>query len=149
MTQIKIMKLFPQAITPTKATEGAAGYDLYLPNKAHLLRGRQILKLDIAIELPHGYVAVIAPRSGNASKGLETVTGDRVNADVLHGYIDSDYRGNVGVIVHNHGKAVVLPAGYRIAQMFIKRVEDVAFEEVSELSETARGDGGFGSTGTR
>lgn len=68
----------------------------------------------------------------------------RFDCDVLHGLIDSDYRGVVGVIVNNHGRAFRLPERTRIAQMVIRKVEDVEFTEVAQLSHTERENGGFG-----
>ena len=155
-------------ILPTKATSGAAAYDLYVPEDVTLELGRQIVDLKFGIELPHGYAATIQPRSGFSSKGIEVeeyfdpfgVGADmevvRVNGDVLRGLIDCDYRGNVGVILkidgicnYNNEYYHVLKKGTRIAQMQIVEVPQVELVEVEELSETDRGEGGFGSTGTK
>lgn len=161
--QIKIKKLTQQAIIPIKGSVGAAAYDVFIPRDAHISAGRQIIPLDFAMEIPHGYQAQIEARSGFSSKGMEgyalqnsshfdtpeKVT-RRFDADVLTGKIDSDYRGCVGVIINNHsGELFTIPAGTRIAQMTIHQVEDVLFEEVTNLSSTERGEGGFGSTGHR
>lgn len=158
---IKITKLNDLAIIPAKATEGAAAYDVYTPTPFNVQLGRQIIPLGFAIELPKGYQAQIEPRSGFSSKGMEgqcykqseyfdtpKLTSKRFDADVIVGKIDSDYRGNVGVIINNRsGELFTIPAGTRIAQMTIQKVEDILFDEVDSLTPTERGVGGFGSTG--
>lgn len=146
--KVRFKKLRPGAAVPRRATEGSAAYDVYLPSDMIIRPGRQVLPLDIAIELPYGYEAKIEPRSGFSSKGMENYRGERENADVLVGKIDSDYRGNVGVIVKsNESYPFTLLKGTRIAQMTIYKVEDVEFEEADDLSETDRGIGGYGSSG--
>lgn len=152
---------------PKKATEGAAAFDLYVPEDVILKNGRQIIDMKFSIELPHGYAATIQPRSGFSAKGLEATkvfidgsfsadaeSGVRVDGDVIRGLVDEDYRGSVGVIVkasikgHPYEK-MVIKKGTRIAQMQIVEVPQVELIEVEELSETDRGEGGFGHTGTR
>lgn len=143
-------------IMPQKATEGAAAYDLYVPEDVVLEKGRQIIDLKFSMELPNGYAATIQPRSGFSAKGMEAVmantsTEERIDADVIRGLIDQDYRGNVGVIIINrdYNDTLIVKKGTRIAQMQIIKVPDVELVEVEELSETDRGEGGFGSTGTK
>lgn len=153
--KVKFLKINEYAVLPKKATEGAAAYDLYTPQHTTIRRGRQIIPLDFAIEIPFGYEAKIEPRSGFSSKGMEGVlvisshdaqANARFNCDVIQGKIDSDYRGNVGVIINNQDVEFLLPKNTRIAQLTFYKVESVAFVEVEELSETKRGEGGFGST---
>lgn len=152
--EIKIKKLHKDAVVPQKATKGAAAYDVYNPHDNLMIqRGRSIIPLDIAMEIPHGYEAHVQPRSGYSSKGFEGFFADdentlmRFDCDVLDGKIDSDYRGNIGVIVNNRsGDAFCIKKGTRIAQLTIRKVEDVDFVEAEELSDTLRGDGGFGHT---
>ena len=128
-------------------SSGAAAYDLYLKEDIYISSGRQVVGLGFAMEIPQGYAAEIQPRSGFASKGILAKDLVRYDADVLYGLIDSDYRGEVGVIINsNEEDDFLVPAGTRIAQMIIKKVEDVEFREVESLSETERGKGGFGST---
>jgi dUTP pyrophosphatase len=155
-------------IMPKKATTGAAAYDLYVPEDTILTSSRQIIDMGFSMELPHGYAATIQPRSGFSAKGIEAeghfaifggpddILTTRINGDVLRGLIDSDYRGNVGVILKIEQSAPfdedffwVLKKGTRIAQMQIVEVPQVDLIEVEELSETDRGEGGFGHTGTR
>lgn len=155
--KVKIKKLSPDAVIPAKATEGAAAYDVYTPKDFHVCVGRQIILLDIAIELPNGYEAKIEPRSGFSSKGIsgfwnqayyETKPNEmeRFDADVISGKVDSDYRGNIGVIVKSNCNFFI-PKGTRLAQLTIYKVENAVFSEVEELSASERADGGFGHTG--
>lgn len=155
--KVKIKKLNENAVIPTKATEGAAAYDVYTPKNYTVLEGRRmVLPLGFSIELPYGYEAKIEPRSGFSAKGfegryVEAETGEefvkRYDADVIIGKIDSDYRGEVGVIIKSN-ETFTVKKGTRIAQMTIYKVEDADFVLSEELSETERADGGFGHTGT-
>lgn len=150
--KIKFKSLSKLAIMPKKGTQGAAAYDLYVPNDVVVCSGRQIIPLDFSIEIPYGYEAKIEPRSGCSSKGMEGEYLDResirrFDCDVIQGKIDSDYRGCIGVIVNNKDSQFVIPQATRIAQLTFYKVENIEFVEVEELSETNRGDGGFGSTG--
>lgn len=153
--KVKFKALSELAYLPKKGTAGAAAYDVYVPKSTFVKEGRQIIPLDFAIELPYGYEAKIEPRSGFSSKGMEGkyILGTfeenptrRFDCDVLQGKIDSDYRGSVGVIVHNRDCEFLIERGTRVAQLTIYKVEDAEFEVVDELTETDRGHGGFGST---
>lgn len=150
---VNMKKLHPDAIMPKKATSGSAAYDVYLPQEVTLQPGRQIIPLGLAIQLPSGYEAKIEPRSGYSVFGMEAKLADshyRVDADVIVGKIDSDYRGEIGVIVKaNINRNYILDKGQRIAQLTIYKVETVSFEDASELGQTERGNGGFGHTGSR
>ena len=131
---------------PAYATELSAGMDL----KANITEPVTIASLEramiptgIYIELPEGYEAQIRPRSGLAAKFGVTVA----NAP---GTVDADYRGEVKVILVNLSKEpFVINPGERIAQMVIAKYEKIEWEEVEELGDTERGDGGFGSTGRK
>lgn len=129
---------------PAYATAGAAGMDLLaaIDGEKTLAPGeRALVPTGIAIALPPGFEAQIRPRSGLALKQGVTV----LNSP---GTIDADYRGEVGVILINHGNApFVIRRGERIAQMVIARHAAAEWTLVSDLSETDRGAGGFGSTG--
>ena len=145
--EIRIKKLSEWALIPQRMSDGAAAYDLFLPEDTYIRSGRQVVGLGFAMEIPQGYAAERQPRSGFASKGIPDKDWERMDADVLYGLIDSDYRGEVGVIINsNEQYNFPVPAGLRIAQMIIRKVEDVEFREVESLSETERGKGGFGST---
>lgn len=131
---------------PHYSTAGAAGMDL----RAHLdetivLKSleRTIVKTGLFIELPHGYEAQIRPRSGMAIKKGVSV----LNAP---GTIDADYRGEIGVILINLSQEdFSIQDGDRIAQLVVAQHEHVEWEEVQQLEDSARGKGGFGSTGDR
>jgi dUTP pyrophosphatase len=129
---------------PHYATHGAAGLDLIaaVGEEIELLPGqRAAIPCGIAIELPHGYEAQVRPRSGLALNQGVTV----LNAP---GTIDSDYRGEVKAILINHGaEPYLVKRGAKIAQMVIARHEQAEIVESEELSGSARGAGGFGSTG--
>lgn len=142
---IKIKKLHPAAVVPQYATAGAACFDLVCVNDVTITPGREhiALKTGLAFEIPEGYVMKVYSRSGHGFKnGIRLANGT--------GIIDSDYRGEVMVKMHNDStSAVHIAAGERVAQAMIEPVQQVAFEIVEELSDTARGSGGFGSTGTK
>lgn len=149
---IKIKRLTGNAVIPTKATDGAAAYDVYAPLTVLVKSGRQVIDLEFAIELPKGYEAKIESRSGYSSKGFAGVidytsdTERRFDCDVLQGKIDSDYRASIGVILCNRDRNFYIRQGQRIAQMTIYKVENAEFVP-GELSDTDRGQGGFGHTG--
>ena len=148
METIGIKRLSEDAIIPMKATDGAACFDLYIPRETAIQKGRNVIPLDIAIELPHGTRADIRPRSGFSAKGMEDITGCRRDADVLLGTVDEDYKGNIGVIIRSEDY-FVLGRGTRVAQMMIADYYPCELVEVEDLSATDRGSKGFGSTGTK
>ena len=127
---------------PAYETEHAAGMDLRAAEDAILAPGgRAMVATGFAIALPHGFEAQLRPRSGLAARHGVTV----LNAP---GTIDADYRGEIKVILINHGEAsFAIKRGDRIAQMIISPVTRIRFTEEDSLSDTARGSGGFGSTG--
>lgn len=127
---------------PTYATEGSAGLDLRADEAVTLAPGeRRLVPTGIAIQLPAGFEGQVRPRSGLA---LRHGVG-MVNAP---GTIDSDYTGEIGVILVNHGQdAVRFERGERIAQLVVARFERVTLAEVDALDATTRGAGGFGHTG--
>jgi dUTP pyrophosphatase len=130
---------------PAYETAHAAGLDLLAAVEADVILppgGHDLIPTGLAIALPEGYEAQVRPRSGLAARDGVTV----LNAP---GTIDADYRGEVKVILVNHGSApFVVKRGMRIAQMIVAPVSRLAWSEVEALPETARGEGGFGSTGT-
>jgi dUTP pyrophosphatase len=131
---------------PNYATEAAAGADLVAAIATDIVLGpldRAIVPTGISIALPPGFEAQVRPRSGLAAKNGITVA----NAP---GTIDADYRGEVGVILVNLGKEpFTISRGMRIAQMVIARHARAVWQETAKLDETARGAGGFGSTGVK
>ena len=146
--KVSIRRL-PEALDlplPTRATRHASGFDLRacVPGPVVVpAGGRVLVPTGVAIAVPPGYEAQIRPRSGLAlSSGVTLLNSP--------GTIDADYRGQVGVIVVNHGTVpVTIARGDRIAQLVIQELPDVELEDVEELPETVRGAGGFGHTGIR
>ncbi len=138
-------KLNPNAHTPTYGSPYSAGADLYsVDDTVSIAPGEsRLMHTGIAVEIPMGYVGLVYARSGLAAKrGLAPA--NKV------GVIDADYRGEIMVCLHNHSnKEQIVEAGERIAQMVVAPFLTCEYEETDELSETVRGEGGFGSTGTK
>lgn len=129
------------ATAPQRHTDGAAGYDVVIPEKVKILPGiAKRVSTGISLQLPEGIEAQVRPRSSLTAKGL-----------MVHnspGTIDWDYRGVISVVLYNHTKqTVVLEAGDRVAQLVFNKVEVPEMEEAEELESTLRGANGFGSTG--
>lgn len=144
MSTIRIKKLHPNAILPTYGSAEAAGADLYacLDEPVVVQPGKTAwIPTGFAMEVPMGCAGLVYARSGMAcKKGLAPA--NKV------GVIDSDYRGPVTVVLYNHGEeAQTISHGERIAQMVITPVLTPSYEETDDLSDTDRGQGGFGSTG--
>ena len=127
---------------PTRATVGAAGMDIVSAVETTIAAGaRELVPTGLCIAVPFGYEAQLRPRSGLALTHGITLPNTPAT-------IDSDYRGELQVILINHGtEPFVIHRGDRIAQLLVQRVERVVFREVAELPESGRGPGGFGSTG--
>ncbi|MBR5987523.1 MAG: dUTP diphosphatase [Clostridia bacterium] len=144
---VKVKKLDDRAILPTYGSAYAAGADLYALVNGETLAiaaGETVLvSTGLSVEIPEGYVGLIYARSGLATKkGLAPA--NKV------GVIDSDYRGEVKVALFNQsGKEQTVAAGERVAQLVIAPYLAVEYQEAEELSDTARGAGGFGSTGNK
>ena len=146
MTKIQIKKLSSEVLTPKYETAGSSGMDIaaFIEKDIIINPGdKTLVPTGFSLSVPQGYEVQIRPRSGLAAKKGITVLN-------TPGTIDSDYRGEIKVILINLSKDVfVIKNGERIAQMVICPIEQVTVEEVKELSETDRGTSGFGSTGTR
>ncbi|MDR0495875.1 MAG: dUTP diphosphatase [Treponema sp.] len=144
MVTLKVSKTDPRVQLPEYESEGAAGMDIRAFLAADLLippMGRAKIPTGLRVELPDGYEAQIRPRSGLAHNFGVTV----LNAP---GTIDPDYRGDVNIILANFGdSAFTVKDGDRVAQLVIAPIFRAVLMEITELSVTARGDGGFGSTG--
>ena len=143
--KINLKKLTPEAKLPAYGTEYSAGLDLYNLNApAEILPGETVMiHTGIAMEIPEGYCGLIFARSGLATKrGLAPA--NKV------GVIDADYRGEIMIPLLNHSKVTAtVDAGERVAQLAIVPFLKVEFEETDELTDTARGTSGFGSTGKK
>lgn len=142
---MRIKKLHEKAVVPHYATEGSAGLDLTVISDEDTIiipyQSTMLCRTGLSFEIPKGYVGLIYIRSSVGAK-LDLVLSNQV------GVIDSDYRGEVMLPLRNLGRgARVVNSGTRIAQMVITPINQVDIEVVDELSETKRGEGGFGSTG--
>ena len=146
MTKIQIKKLSNSVSIPKYETPGSSGMDVaaHVENNVIIFPGEKALvPTGISIAIPIGYEVQIRPRSGLAVKKNITVLN-------TPGTIDADYRGEIKVILFNHGKEkFIIENGDRVAQMVVCPVVQADLEEVKELSDTMRGSGGFGSTGTK
>lgn len=153
---------------PIKASGYAAAYDVYCPCDFELKYGRQVIDLGFSLELPHGKAAIIQPRSGFSAKGMLVQAlvrkswflflgifsrEKRIDADVLIGLIDEDYRGHVGVLINSRYRGIfrkaVIPAGTRVAQMRIVDVPQTMLVAVKKLNLSNDRGGGFGHTGSK
>jgi dUTP pyrophosphatase len=125
---------------PAYASAGAAGADLRASEALEIAPGaRAAVATGVRLEIPPGHVGLVWPRSGLAV---------RHGIDTLAGVIDSDYRGELKVVLVNHGhEPFRIAPGDRVAQLLIQRVERVRFTATEAVADTARGSGGFGSTG--
>ena len=168
--KVKVKKLDERAILPTRGSSSAAGWDLYAlsTEEPTVIQGSktELIHTGIAMEIPEGYFGAIYARSGLATKqGIRPAN--------CVGIIDSDYRGEIMIAAHSDCCPVmsyfkelgngmgpwevskdpnstrIINGGERIAQLIIQKYDPVEFEEVEELDQTERGEGGFGSTGTK
>ncbi|HJR06920.1 MAG TPA: dUTP diphosphatase [Pyrinomonadaceae bacterium] len=138
--ELKFLRLDPAAKLPTRGSVHAAGLDLYSIEDVTLEAGaRASVRTGLSVAIPEGFYGRVAPRSGLAvNYGL----------DVLAGVIDSDYRGEIICALVNHGRETfVIEAGQRIAQLIVEAIITPEPAWADSLDETARGAGGFGSTG--
>lgn len=140
--KLEIIKLHESAIVPRYAHPGDAGLDLFAIKHQEILPGEtQLVKIGIAIALPLGTEAQIRPRSGLALKHSITV----LNSP---GTIDAGYRGEIGIILINHGKQTFqITPGMKVAQMVIASIIQANLTVVTKLNHSSRGERGFGSTG--
>jgi dUTP pyrophosphatase len=141
--KIPFLRLDPELPTPESAHDGDAGIDLYAREDTALPPGRwAMVPTGVAVAIPEGHAGLVAPRSGLAARhGISVVNGP--------GVIDAGYRGELKVILINHGNdAVLLGRGDRVAQLVVVPIALVELEEVKELPDSERGHGGFGSTGS-
>ena len=139
---LKVQKLSNNIALPKRSTEGAAGYDLCASQDCTILAGGNgLVQTGLAISFPVGLYTKIAPRSGLALKKF---------IDVGPGIVNSDYCGEVGVVLFNHGdQDFEVKMGDRIAQLILEKIDAPPVKEVQDLDDTVRGTGGFGSTGVK
>ncbi len=144
MVKVLIKKLDPAVIMPVYKTDGASGMDLIAFIKKPInvkSKTSSLIPTGLSVAFSKDYEIQIRPRSGLAAK-------DNVSVLNTPGTIDSDYRGEIKVIIYNHGiNDFIINNGDRIAQMILAPVVKMELEETNDLPDTIRGDGGFGSTG--
>tara|TARA_R110002020_G_scaffold22920_18_gene76937 strand:- start:6617 stop:7069 length:453 start_codon:yes stop_codon:yes gene_type:complete len=149
--KIKFKRIHPHSVVPNKGTPYSAAFDLYLPYRAddnpdgydsYCIRRGEVttITLGFSTEIPEGYYAAIYIRSSLGKRGIVLSNGT--------GIIDSDYRGEWAVMLTSLGEEFKLFSGERVAQVIFRKLEDFEFEECDDLSDTVRGVGGFGSTGS-
>ncbi|HEX8634507.1 MAG TPA: dUTP diphosphatase [Pyrinomonadaceae bacterium] len=140
MDTLKFLKLHPAARLPVRASLEAAGLDLFSVEELTLEPGaRAMVRTGLSVAIPRGFYGRVAPRSGLAA---------RHGLDVLAGVIDSDYRGEIMCALVNHGReSLTLEAGQRVAQLIVEAIITPTPAWADAFDETARGEGGFGSTG--
>jgi dUTP pyrophosphatase len=138
--KVKIKKISPDATLPSYAHTGDAGMDLYSSATISLSPDERVqIPTGVSMEIPEGYTGLVWDKSGLSH---------RVGLKTIGGVIDAGFRGEVMVGMINLGKEpYTIEKGHKVAQMLIQKVDQVEIEEVNELSETPRGEGGFGSTG--
>ncbi|MBP6948696.1 MAG: dUTP diphosphatase [Candidatus Pacebacteria bacterium] len=137
--KLKIKKLYENTKLPTRAHHDDAGTDMYAQGD-HIVEPHTtvVIPTGVAMELEKGYVSLIWDKSSVGSKGIKT----------LGGVIDAGYRGEYKIIVHNlNNEAYTFTHGDKVAQLLVQKVEFPELEEVVELNDSTRGEGGFGSTG--
>lgn len=142
MVEVKIKKLHPEAIIPHYVHEGDAGMDVYSVEDSKLEAGDiKLVKTGLSFEISKGFEIQVRPKSGLALKQGITLTNSP-------GTLDSGYRGELGVIMQNCGKsAYEIKKGEKIAQIVLAKHEFAEIQEVTDLTDSSRGTGGFGSTG--
>ena len=137
---LRFKQLDPRAVLPKRGSVLAAGLDVCAIEEMRIgAKQRGMARTGLAVAIPPGFYGRVAPRSGLAVKN---------GLDVLAGVIDADYRGEICVVLYNTGdETIELPAGSKICQLIVEQIITPAAEWATDLDETARGAGGFGSTG--
>ena len=143
--EVKIKLINPKCM-PVRMSTQAAGYDVFTSKRKYMRKGRNLVPLGFALEMPPNMWAEIRPRSSFSLHGFLSRKG-HVNADSLLGTIDADYRGEVNAIVYAR-QTFIIEENTRIAQIVFHQLPETNLTLVDELSDTLRGNKGFGSTGT-
>jgi len=155
---MKVKKIHPDAVIPEFAHDTDSGADLFTCEDLILLpKEKGIAKTGLVFDIPFGWGFQIRNKSGNTVKGVpvkvvrgKEVIETRADITVYLGTVDQGYRNEVGIMVKNEEDfPVIIPKGVKLAQMVLEQICQCKFEEVDEVSETERGLGGFGSTGSR
>ena len=146
---IKVKKIHHNAVIPKFAHSTDTGFDLFTVESVRIHpKQKSIVRTGLIFELPEGWGIQVRNKSGITMKGVPNLLGNNADIVVYMGTIDQAYRGEVGIMVKNiSNKTIAIPVGTKLAQGVLERVYQCTFEEVEDVSETDRGEGGFGSTG--
>ena len=149
MITMNIKKLTNDAVTPRFAHPTDTGFDLFTSEDVTVQANKKaIAKTGLIFEIPEGWGIQIKNKSGITIKGVPTTKGERADITVYEGTIDMDYRGEVGIMLKNEEDyEITIPKHTKIAQGVLRKVYHCTFNEVDEVNDTVRGEGGFGSTG--
>lgn len=146
---IGIKKIHENAVIPKFAHATDTGFDLFtVENTIIQANKKSIVRTGLIFDLPYGWGIQVRNKSGITVKGVPNLLGYNADITVYIGTIDSAYRGELGIMVKNETEeTIVIPSGTKLAQGVLEKVYQCTFEEIEEVSETDRGNGGFGSTG--
>ena len=146
---IGVKKIHENAVIPQFAHATDTGFDLFtVENTIIQANKKSIVRTGLIFDLPHGWGIQVRNKSGITVKGVPNLLGYNADITVYIGTIDSAYRGELGIMVKNETEeTIVIPSGTKLAQGVLEKVYQCTFEEIEEVSETDRGNGGFGSTG--
>ncbi|MEG1311592.1 MAG: dUTP diphosphatase [Romboutsia sp.] len=147
---ISVKKVNDEAIIPMFAHPTDSGFDLFTCEEITVLGGKKsIAKTGLIFELPLGWGIQIKNKSGITVKGVPTNSGNNADITVFEGTVDMDYRGELGIMFKNEEEfEITIPKHTKLAQGVLRKVYNCTFNEVKEVNDTVRGEGGFGSTGT-
>lgn len=146
---IKVKRIHDKAVMPIFAHPTDTGFDLFTVENTVINPHRKaIVRTGLIFDLPYGWGVQVRNKSGITMNGVPNLLGDNADIDVYIGTIDSAYRGELGIMVKNvSNEILIIPAGTKLAQGVLEKVYQCTFTEVEEVSNTDRGEGGFGSTG--
>jgi dUTP pyrophosphatase len=148
---MNVKRTSEDAVIPVFAHDTDSGFDLFTSEDVTIsARKKAIAKTGLIFEIPYGWGIQIKNKSGITMKGAPTISGTNADITVYEGTVDMDYRGEVGIMIKNEEDfEITIPKHTKIAQGVLRKVYHCKFEEVSEVNETLRGEGGFGSTGNK
>ena len=146
---IGVKKIHENAVIPQFAHATDTGFDLFtVENTIIQANKKSIVRTGLIFDLPYGWGIQVRNKSGITIKGVPNLLGYNADITVYIGTIDSAYRGELGIMVKNETEeTIVIPSGTKLAQGVLEKVYQCTFTEIEEVSETDRGNGGFGSTG--
>ena len=146
---IRVKKIHENAVIPQFAHATDTGFDLFtVENTIIQANKKSIVRTGLIFDLPYGWGIQVRNKSGITVKGVPNLLGYNADITVYIGTIDSAYRGELGIMVKNETEeTIVIPSGTKLAQGILEKVYQCTFTEIEEVSETDRGNGGFGSTG--